>query len=267
MSANGAAPNVEKPEVKKEEKREEGKIERKPGPVKVDGRQQQQQRMSPYAQMLNDAIKESKNPEVAKTKEAIDAVRKERADVIGKVKEARRRLTYKEAEDAALKRLLDIERAKPEAAEKRRKIGYLKRLKNKLEFRISTEASSLADEKGLVRQIEDVNKQLSEAYKIIRLERKAELVKKDMEEFKKTLADGELKIAEHDKKLDELYDTLRKLLGIEKGRGPNQQQHPQHQQEHKRRPQSQPQLQEINLEDIVVIKKKEKKPVDVEESA
>ncbi len=215
--------------------------------------------------MLNDAIKESKDPEVAKTKEAIDAVRKERSEVIGKVKEARRRLTYKEAEDAALKRLLDIEKAKPEAAEKRRKIGYLKRMKNKLEFRISTEASSLAEEKGLVRQIEDVNKQLSEAYKTIRLERKAELVKKDIEEFKKTLADGEVKITEHDKRLDELYDTLRKLLGMDKGRGPKQQQ--QHQQEHRRRPQPQPQLQEINLEDIVVIKKKEKKPVDADESA
>lgn len=223
------------------------------------------QHISPYAQMLNDAIKESKDPEVAKTKEAIDAVRKERSEVIGKVKEARRRLTYKEAEDAALKRLLDIEKAKPEAAEKRRKIGYLKRMKNKLEFRISTEASSLAEEKGLVRQIEDVNKQLSEAYKTIRLERKAELVKKDIEEFKKTLADGEVKITEHDKRLDELYDTLRKLLGMDKGRGPKQQQ--QHQQEHRRRPQPQPQLQEINLEDIVVIKKKEKKPVDADESA
>ena len=150
--AGGAAAQKQEKEGTKQKRDERSRGSREGG-----------QHISPYAQMLNDAIKESKDPEVAKTKEAIDAVRKERAEVIGKVKEARRRLTYKEAEDAALKRLLDIEKAKPEAAEKRRKIGYLKRMKNKLEFRISTEASSLADEKGLVRQIEDVNKQLSEA--------------------------------------------------------------------------------------------------------
>ncbi|MFI5412663.1 MAG: hypothetical protein ACHQX1_02120, partial [Candidatus Micrarchaeales archaeon] len=168
--------------------------------------------------MLNNAIKESKNPEVAKLKEEIDSVKKQRSDVIVKVKENRRRLNYKEAEAVALSRLLEIEKGKDKDNAKRKKIGYLKRLKNKLEFRISTEASSLSAEKGLVRQIEDINKELNEAYKSIRLERKNEFVKKDVDDYRKSLSELEAKIGEHDKKLDELYDKLRKLLGIERGR-------------------------------------------------
>ncbi len=211
-----------------------------------------------YNQMLNNAIKESKNPEVAKLKEEIDSVKKQRSDVITKVKDNRRRLSYKEAESIALSRLLDIEKGKDKDNAKRKKIGYLKRMKNKLEFRISTEASSLATEKGLIRQIEDVNKELNEAYKAIRLERKSEFVKKDVDDYRKTLSELEAKITEHDKKLDELYDKLRKLLGIERGRHSTKP-------SMKKKAQSQMMSQEINLEDIAVIKKRPK-PSKVEDA-
>ncbi len=209
--------------------------------------------------MLNNAIKESKNPEVAKLKEEIDAVKKKRTEVIIKVKENRRRLNYKEAETIALTRLLEIEKNKDKDNAKRKKIGYLKRLKNKLEFKISTEATSLAAEKDLVRKIEEINKELNDAYKAIRLERKSEFVKKDVDEIRKNLLELEAKITEHDKKLDEHYDKLRKLLGIERSR-------------HISKPQSarkkvQASSQEINLEDIAVIKKKDKKPSNDEDSA
>jgi uncharacterized coiled-coil DUF342 family protein len=113
--------------------------------------------------MLNNAIKESKNPEVGKLKEEIDAVKRQRSDVIIKVKENRRRLNYKEAEAVAIARLLAIEKGKDKDDAKRKKIGYLKRMKNKLEFKISTEASSLSSEKELVRQIEEINKELNDA--------------------------------------------------------------------------------------------------------
>jgi uncharacterized coiled-coil DUF342 family protein len=207
--------------------------------------------------MLNNAIKESKNPEVAKLKEEIDAVKRLRSDVIVKVKENRRRLNYKEAEAVAIVRLLDIEKGKDKDNAKRKKIGYLKRMKNKLEFKISTEASSLSSEKELVRQIEDINKELNDAYKTIRLERKSDFVKKDVEDYLKKLAELEAKITEHDKKLDELYDKLRKLLGIERSR---------HNKLPQRKKQPQMMSQEINLEDIAVIKKKATKHVDQEEA-
>ncbi|MCW6160416.1 MAG: hypothetical protein LVQ95_05015 [Candidatus Micrarchaeales archaeon] len=210
--------------------------------------------------LLAIAIKESKDPDVAKLKEEIDNAKKARSDIIGRIKEARRKLGYKEAEGIAIQKLLEIEKGKDQNNEKRRKIGYLKRLKNKLEFKISTEAKSLAEEKDLVRKIEEINKELNEAYKSIRLERKSDFIKKDIEDYKKSITELEAKIAENDKQLDELYDKIRKLLGIERAKFEKQQQRP------KRKPQQSP-MQEINLEDIAVIKKKEKKAVEEDESA
>ena len=160
------------------------------------------------------AIKESKNPDVTKLKEEIDNAKKARSDIIGRIKEARRKLAYKEAENVAIAKLLVMEKGKDENNEKRRKIGYLKRLKNKLEFRISTEAKSLSEEKELIRKIEETNKELNDAYKSIRLERKSEFIKKDIEDYKKVITELEAKITESDKQLDELYDKIRKLLGI-----------------------------------------------------
>ena len=196
-----------------------------------------------------------------KIKEEIDQVKKERSDVIIRIKDSRRRLSYKEAESVAIATLLKMEKDKAQGKEdeKRRKIGYLKKMKNTLEFKIATEASSLAAEKELVRKIEQINKELNEAYKVVRLERKADLIKSDIEQYRKILTESEAKITEMDKKLDELYDKLRKLLGIERGKHMKPQQL-----KERRKPQPMP-VQEINLEDIAVIKKKEKKAVDDEE--
>ncbi len=195
---------------------------------------------------------------MGKLKEEIDAVKKQRGDTIAKVKENRRRLNYKEAESVAIGRLLEIEKGKDKDNAKRKKIGYLKRLKNQLEFKISTEAQSLTAEKDLVRKIEEINKELNVAYKAIRLERKTELVKSDIEECRKNINEFELKIAEHDKKLDELYDKLRKLLGIERAKRVKP--------ASKKRVQSQQMPQEINLEDIAVITKKSKKATQDEDA-
>ncbi len=265
-SGGAGAPEPPKPPPiasgKTEPKAEKPAEQRAPRPEKK-GKERQ---LSPFAIMLNEAIKNSTDPEVAKIKAEIDSIRKERITIIIRIKESRRRLGYKEAEAAAITRLLDIERAKPESAEKRKKIGYLKRMKNKLEFRISTEASSLNEEKDLVRKIEEVNKELNEAYKTIRLERKNDLVKSDIEQFKKVLTEGEAKIQEQDKKLDELYDKLRKLLGIERNKHEKPQQHhgERKKQHHEHVPQA---MDEINLEDIAVIKKKPKKAAEEDESA
>ncbi len=220
----------------------------------------QVQRISPFTQMLNDAIAASKDPEVPKIKEEIDSIKKQRGEVIGRIKDTRRRLNYKESESVSIAKLLAIEKAKAETEQKRNKIGYLKKLKNRLEFRISTEATSLSAEKELIRKIEEVNKELNEAYRTVRLERKSEFVKKDVEQYKAQLVELEAKIVESDKKLDELYDRLRKLLGIKKERQefkPAKKQQPEHHQ----------QLQEINLEDIAIIKKKKKADVTADESA
>ena len=228
--------------------------ERRPPREAQTGRQEQQK--SQFSIMLANAIKEGTNPEVPKLKEEIDAVKKERSELIAKIKDTRRRLVYKESEAIAIAKLLNIEKGNEENNEKKRKIGYLKKMKNRLEFKISTEATSLAAEKDLVRRIEEINKELNDAYKLVRLERKSEFVKKDVEDCKAQLQQLEAKIAEMDGKLDELYDRLRKILGIKKQR----EEHGRPMQQ--RRPQAPPlPMQEINLEDIAVIKKKPKKEV------
>jgi uncharacterized coiled-coil DUF342 family protein len=212
--------------------------------------QQGRNQQIPYNQALNEVIKKANNPEAAKLKEEIDGIRKQRGSVIVQIKDTRRRLGYKEAESIALERLLEIEKKNGKGNEKRRQIGQLKRLKNRLEFKISTEATSLAAEKDLVRKIEEVNRELTEAYKSIRLERKSQFIKGDIDAYKKRLAELEAKITETDKVLDALYEKLRRILGIKRERK---------EEKHYKKVQPKQQSQEINLEDIAVIKKKEKK--------
>jgi uncharacterized coiled-coil DUF342 family protein len=131
--------------------------------------------------------------------------------------------------------------------EKRKRIGYLKRMKARMEFKISTEASSLSQEKDIIRKINEINQELNEAMASVRLERKMGFITKDIEDYRKNITDINEKIMEVDAKLDGLYVSLRKTLGI----GSWQQSKPQ-------RPKKEKQMQipEINLEDIAVIKKK-----------
>ena len=134
------------------------------------------------------------------------------------------------------------------------RIGYLKRMKSQLEFKISTEASSLSEEKNLVRKIDEIGKQLDEALALVRLERKRELVKGDIEQFKKGILDLDKEIIGMDVKLDAVYSELRKVLGIggwnKHGTGNNGKPML------KKRSPAPQKLQEINLEDIAVIKRK-----------
>lgn len=156
---------------------------------------------------------------------------------------------YKEAESAALQTLLKMKKEEDKDDAKRKKVGYLKRMKARLEFKISTEASSLSQEKDIIRKINEINQKLNEALAGVRLERKLGFVSKDIEEYKKAITEVNSKIAELDTKLDGLYVNLRKSLGM--GNWQNKPQKPKKVQ--------QPQQKEINLEDIVVIKKKESK--------
>lgn len=204
---------------------------------------------------LNDLIKVSNNPQAEKIKNEIDELRKERSKFIARAKECRRKLSYKEAEFAAIDKLVKMKKDEDKDGEKRRRFGYLKRLKNKLEFKISTEATSLSEEKELVRKIAEVNKELSELHAFIRTERKLEFVKKDIVDYKAGLAEADSKIAESDQKLDAMYTELRKVLGI----GTYQNKMKRGGIVHAKKREHAPPSQDVNLEDIVVIKKKDGK--------
>jgi uncharacterized coiled-coil DUF342 family protein len=199
---------------------------------------------------LNKLVTESKNPDAERIKKEIDAIRDQKAKLIGKSNEYRRRLAYKEREIVTIEKLLKAEAEKGDDPSKEGRIGYLKRMKSRLEFKISTEASSLSKEKALVRQIDEISKQLDEALARVRLKRKEELVRKDIEEYRSGITATSNEMAETELKLDRAYSELRKVLGI--GIWQNKQK------QHKKR-ELPPKPQEINLEDIVVIKKKEVK--------
>ncbi|MGC8669728.1 MAG: hypothetical protein ACP5TL_01080 [Candidatus Micrarchaeia archaeon] len=197
---------------------------------------------------LNDIIKESHNHEAEMIKADIDKLKKERSEIIFRIKDLRRRISYKEAELAATSKLLEMKKTGEKYDVKR--IGYLKHQKRRLEFKISTEASSLADEKDLIRKINAIDAELNEAFSVVRFERKIELMKKDIENYREQLSKHNAEIAEKDAKIDGLYVELRKILKL--GRWQNK--HKVEKPIRKEKP-----IQEINLEDIAVIKRKQSK--------
>jgi uncharacterized coiled-coil DUF342 family protein len=202
---------------------------------------------------LNELIKTAASPEAAKIKEDIDTMRKERSKIIAKIKEIRRRFGYKEEEKAALEKLVAMNKEKDKDGEAAKRYNYLRRLKNRLEFKISTEAGSLQKEKEMIREISDINQELATIGASVRMDRKLGLVKGDIEECKKNLTELEPKIVEIDGKLDAMYTDLRKRLGINKRPMPE---HKTRERSREDRPRQPPKSEEINIEDIVVIKKK-----------
>ena len=122
-------------------------------------------------------------------------------------------------------------------------------MKARFEFKISTEAASLSQEKEIIRKINDITQELNEALASVRLERKIGFINKDVEEYRKSITEINTRIGELDAKLDGLYVNLRRILGI--GSWQNKQQ--------SQRKQQPVEVPGINLEDIAVIKKKEVK--------
>ena len=199
-------------------------------------------------QTLSGLIKESADPRVQEIRKQIDELKKQRGAQVSKARECQRRLSYKVSEQEAIGKLVEMERKKP----KEDSIGKLKKARHMLEFKISTESLSLQQEKVLIRQISDINSKLDKALKLVRLERKKVLISKDIEQYTGELQGAAKAVEELDAKLDELYGSVRRILGVSKFKS--------RQQKPRERSQQRPPQQDINLEDIVVIKKKESKP-------
>ncbi len=124
--------------------------------------------------------------------------------IIG-AKRLRHKLAYKQAEFETFSKLNEMNKERP------RNIGYLKRQKEKLEFRIATEASTLNSEKELIRKIKAIDEDLEKSLKSFKVKRKVELVAGDIEELKKEIDAQEEKIKASNTKLDELYSALRAM--------------------------------------------------------
>ncbi len=168
--------------------------------------------------------------------------------LIDQIKKLRSRINYKQSEGETIEKLLQMGNLSKNYGERQAKLRMLHKQKQKLDFRISTEAFSLNEEKELVRKIKEIDLEIAEALRVVRLFRKREYIKKDMEEYTAQLKKLDSDIAESDKKLDDLYSNLRKVLKVNMRERPK----PVPQKRERKRPE----ILEVNLEDIAIIKRK-----------
>ncbi len=159
------------------------------------------------------------------------------------IRATKRRLLYKLDEKAAVSKLAQI------SHEKTKDIRYLRKRKNEIDFRISTEAFTLDAERDLVRKRNAIEKELNEATKSYRLKKKVEFIDKRIEEMNKQIETMVEQLKESNKKLDDYYNEMRKISGSERRR-----REPQHGEgRHQQKPQ------EISIADIAIINKEESK--------
>lgn len=117
--------------------------------------------------------------------------RKQLGELLYKQRRCRGIIANKEAEIVAITKLVEIEHKKGSF-----NIRQLKRLKEKFEFKLSTEARSLTDEKELIRRIGEVDSKIDYAYRIMRLKRRSELLAGDIVRYKAELEELRKKIKE-----------------------------------------------------------------------
>ena len=193
---------------------------------------------SPKSEGSSSEVKKATPTQNEELMKAIEEERKKKSALIDELRRYKRRLAYKLAEKEALVKL----NAENSANRKGTKnIGYLRRKKESLEFRISTEAFTLSAEKDLIRKKQEVEAELNEAINNYRMKRKAEFVDGDIEELTKKSEETYAKLQELEKRLDVLYGNLRKQRG----------QHREKKHEFHQAP-----VQEVSFADIAIIKDK-----------
>ncbi len=176
---------------------------------------------------------QAEDPKLALKKELEQAFDRKK-ELVSKLSKLKHRLAYKKSESEALKKLVELN-------DKYKNIGRLKHAKEVLEFKISTEARTLDDEKALLRRLGEIEAQLKEAFESQRLRNKAELVEKDVAELQKDIEELDKSINEANAKIDELKQKLGVFVK-------------------KERKKPAPVVQQsISLEDVAIIKKKKSK--------
>ncbi|MCL5428060.1 MAG: hypothetical protein M1321_02660 [Candidatus Marsarchaeota archaeon] len=166
----------------------------------------------------------------------------------------KRRLAYKQAEKEATARLV------AEGKKTTKNIGYLRRRKENLEFRISTEAYTLDAERELIRKKSKIDEELNEAIQSYRMRRKAEFVEGDIAELTKGLEESSKSLEGIEKSLDSLYGELRKLNGERMRRSVEHR-------DRERKKQEAPKPVEVSLADIAIIKDRKNGNKEAKEGA
>lgn len=137
----------------------------------------------------------------------LEEQRKKRSMLIDDIRRYKRRLSYKLEEQEAMKKLAEISKRST------KNIGYLRRKKESIEFRIATEAFTLEAERELIRKKNEIENELDEAIKSYRLNRKAEFIANDVEAITKKITESSLMLDEVGVRLDVLHNDLRRLNG------------------------------------------------------
>ncbi len=193
----------------------------------------------PAGQPLAPTQEKPAETELDKLRKEIDETQKKRSMLVFDTNRLRHRLAYKKEEYEAVRKLVDLN------TDRGKNAGRLRRMKEELEFRISTETATVNQEKELLKKLGSIQNELEEANKFYRLRKKTELVEKDIVGLSKVVDEQSVKIKEIDKTLDALFDRLRKSTG-----GARQHAHVEHEKKiNVKKPF------EISLEDIAVIKK------------
>ena len=149
-----------------------------------------------------------------------EALEKEKADLLERLKEADRRYRYKVYEAKALSEMLDKRKKEnplPPAREIRKNI-------HRLEFIISTEARTLKQERELVKEVRNWEKKLQGAIEVERMERKLVFINDDIKRAEQQVKEFETRMnelrakvhekqsAEHESKKErKLLDLKRKV--------------------------------------------------------
>jgi len=135
--------------------------------------------------------------EEEKVEGGVEALEKEKATLLERLKEADRRYRYKLYEAKALSEMLDKKKkegAFPPTRELRKRI-------QKLEFIISTEARTLQQERELVKEVRNLERRLRESIEFERMERRLHLINEDIKTVEK-------QVMEFEKRMDEMRKEL-----------------------------------------------------------
>ncbi len=208
---------------------------------------------------LGELVRNSNNEDAKRLKEEIDTLRKKRDKLISEIRSYKRTLNYKRDEYSALSKFLETETNKPDQAE----ISKLKKQKNRLEFKLSTEPRiSLDQERDMVRMINEISTELNSKLRYTGLQKKERLLKGDIEHLSAKMDEVFKELNSMNEVFDKMYSDLKKMLGIREGET-NAKRNDRKRFEQDRRHQKAPD-QGINLEDIAVIKRKPNKKEEVD---
>ncbi len=139
--------------------------------------------------------------DVEEIESRISVLEKKKAELLEQIKVLNKRLRYKQYEHKALKPFVDQTRDV--------NIGPLKRQKNAMEFRISTQAYTPRLEREWLKEINKLEERLKEVREIEWARRKIRLVEKDITECEGSIKPIETELNQIRDELRRLYDDVR----------------------------------------------------------